>query len=1440
MSVLSNDDFFAKHPEKVLGEETTVSNRFGRDSYTVLLQAERHKALETIKVPMPKDHFLTSFNSPKPSPSKMKTKQTPKPENVAHVIEKSRMEKVDHELGLHAGCGKDMHCFDDVFQKYNSGITEAEVRAWVWYQTQSGGIMDPAIVSRPENGWSRFYEKKPDLNGLVKAGALVFDGQEYVPSAIYFSGNIYEKIQRVRRKKELLIQKLGMAAYEQLLKELEAAKPRTLSITGDESRRLYIDPKSELAESFMIGGLRDTSPFEEPKSLQAAFMQDYIYDLDTAEIKQRFGANRRDIIGQYFDSRPIRNASDSEKLQRRRSAEEAAKALFAEFLEQELLREDQQKIDYLWNSTYNHFKPYDYNKIPVGFEVSAYFKKSPLQIRPAQREGVAFLTVTGSGHVAYDVGLGKTMTSILYLAQGFYCGMFKRPIVAVPKNVYHKWLAEISGKVDKAGNKIAGILPQVKVYDLHNLGDSYLKQITNDDGQIEIPEEQAILLMTKEGLRRMGFGEETEKTLVQEVKVILSQNEGAVSERKQALVENDIEDIVSRALIDTKVDIEELGADCLITDETHFFKNIFSDVKGELKDPEAEGRGRRTERTFQIQGAKPSQVGVKAFMLSQYILKNNHLRNVVGLTATPFTNNPLEIYSMLSLVAYRDMQQMGIRNISTFFSNFVNETWEEAFTSKGRYSPKKVIKSFNNLPVLQELIYKYINYKLGEEVGIERPEKIVLPMLTDENGVILPAEKQISTFLQPTQLQKDWFGEISMLASPNRQVQENSRLWPYIELDDKGRPMGLDLLIITFGRTCALSPYLLRAQGDPVVTRPPAFSPKVFVESAPKIYYAIKCMESVVNYHRANKEPISGQVLFMSIGTQAFEMIRDYIAERGWLKADEIGIIDGKTTESKREKIKNDFLNPQGTIKLILGSSAILVGVDLQNQSSVLYNLTLPWNPTDVRQLEGRIWRFGNIFEHIRIVNPLVENSVDAFLFQLLYEKTARINNIWQRGQSSSALNIDEFNPQELRDLVITDPVIRADREISNQLQLVEAEIAAMNIRKESMRSGADVLRKLSAHEESFEKHLQKGLEVADRDWLQGKDTNDVRIQYQLVRKFASRIGYEWGVRVAVDNVISSRKRSKALLKSLAGKLDDGADTETILQQEADRLNNEIEAAEERQRKLKSDKYRALLVARYQQEIDEREVQSRGMADVVKEFTSLNYLLSCNKLTGKSCDTDGIVHAPKMSPVEISVPIPEIDDSFKNEVRHITREAYPFLHKLMPAHQRSIVRNEMFDELSISVLPELEAQLASIPRFSPRAGLGEEEPLMAYAHYFYGGSDWFITEYDPTEKVFFGQVILNQDSINSELGYISTEELVKNGKIELDFYWEPINLAAALHRADSSFFPKPEKKVQQKVVGKLQYQEAIQAITLGMGFIDNKKPYQEAIQTLELAMQFAA
>ncbi len=45
-------------------------------------------------------------------------------------------------------------------------------------------------------------------------------------------------------------------------------------------------------------------------------------------------------------------------------------------------------------------------------------------------------------------------------------------------------------------------------------------------------------------------------------------------------------------------------------------------------------------------------------------------------------------------------------------------------------------------------------------------------------------------------------------------------------------------------------------------------------------------------------------------------------------------------------------------------------------------------------------------------------------------------------------------------------------------------------------------------------------------------------------------------------------------------------------------------------------------------------------------------------------------------------------------------------------------------------------------------------------HFFLGGCDWYIAEYDPQDQTFFGFAILNDDYEMAEWGYISFEELV--------------------------------------------------------------------------------
>ena len=69
------------------------------------------------------------------------------------------------------------------------------------------------------------------------------------------------------------------------------------------------------------------------------------------------------------------------------------------------------------------------------------------------------------------------------------------------------------------------------------------------------------------------------------------------------------------------------------------------------------------------------------------------------------------------------------------------------------------------------------------------------------------------------------------------------------------------------------------------------------------------------------------------------------------------------------------------------------------------------------------------------------------------------------------------------------------------------------------------------------------------------------------------------------------------------------------------------------------------------------------------------------------------------------------------------------------------------------------------------------EETMIQMHLSIGRSHWYVAEYSPEERIFFGYAILNGDTWNAEWGYSSLDELMEqdfNGlKVERDFSWEP-------------------------------------------------------------------
>lgn len=98
-------------------------------------------------------------------------------------------------------------------------------------------------------------------------------------------------------------------------------------------------------------------------------------------------------------------------------------------------------------------------------------------------------------------------------------------------------------------------------------------------------------------------------------------------------------------------------------------------------------------------------------------------------------------------------------------------------------------------------------------------------------------------------------------------------------------------------------------------------------------------------------------------------------------------------------------------------------------------------------------------------------------------------------------------------------------------------------------------------------------------------------------------------------------------------------------------------------------------------------------------------------------------------------------------------------------------------------------RLARIPRLYETEHIPVEAKII-HLHFFIGGCDWFIAEYDGGD-LFFGYAVLNGDYGNAEWGYVSFAELkaVKVGFLEVDCETEGV------------WRPRPASEVDKMRIG---------------------------------------
>lgn len=1009
-------------------------------------------------------------------------------------------------------------------QKYGKNWNEDE-RVF-WAATDYKGYVDLSKLTTEEKA---ILKESPNYcaDPFISHDGSIIGGDRFIHKELYASGNIYQKLDLI----EKLHNKSDMAEkiYQKNKTILQEALPVPLKLN-----ELELSVNSPFIRDFKLNGENITEKFIKWATG---------YDLeDTQNSREQIsdfssaGINREDIpptitwedVTNYIDGIALpairdETLDEKEKSQIRNrkinDRQEAAEKLFTRYIKTVLTEDEGKALADAYNRRFNGSRDPDYAKLPLFIDgMNSYRKGSHFHLYDQQIKGISFLCNKGNGILAYDVGVGKTAAGITATVQQIQSVRCKRPLIIVPKSVIGKWESDIHE-----------LFPDIPVNNLGNFSRSATGAFYNKANHgLNIPS-GSITLATKEALNNIHWNKATvDKYLFNDYADLLGLTEKLSSNNPKERAETRekiYEEASGKVRDENYVEWINTGFDHVTVDEAHAYKKLERKPRASKG---KDGKERISEFNRIVGSGEPSGIAKKMFNVTQIIQQQNENRNVFMLTATPFTNSPLEVYSMLVYVARKEMETCGIKNLNDFCSQYAKTRFERVVKPNGSVEMATVMKEWGDLHGLQNILKQYIDKVDGEEAGIIRPEK-----------------KTHKVNLEATELQKQIF---------DFAIKEVMTYRPDKNSGEKGAPV---LEAMNMMRTACLSPALLKQEKLVNPTTKELLDIKLppieqIVDCSPKL--KLVCDTVVSNW---KKHQDCGQIIYMPEGTDAYPYVIDYMVKQG-VPREVFASIDGQAakiggknvkigkedeTDDIRAKVADAFNDKKNPCKILIGSYAISEGMDLNGNSVALYNTMVGWNPSECIQVEGRIWRQGNQQGHVHIVYPLIYDSIDSLLFQKHDEKESRIDQLFK--YKGNTLNVADLDPERLKYELIKDPTVRAKMKlddvaavIKNELLMLDSRLADYDSLVESKIKFTEKLAEKEASRKSYvdnhaksiadgnpnrsEEEQKAGLERFD------KSINDVKKQLENIRRKYAEMGIENDSdRTEYVNKINAEKHNK-------------------------------------------------------------------------------------------------------------------------------------------------------------------------------------------------------------------------------------------------------------------------------------------------------------------------
>ncbi len=258
-------------------------------------------------------------------------------------------------------------------------------------------------------------------------------------------------------KKDEYIRRFGQEIYALHISTLEPTwveiNKTRLSVRGDKDMRLILIPISSLADDIKISGIvspTDKATIQSNFRVYTSFkkgelVEDFTNDYGAnsnyinkkvislqegfilwckqagrGQQAQEYGVQwsaittgLEELLDYYL--KPKSNPFSKEKggedkwARYQDDAKKVGERLFAQFLAEGLVPEDQLKVEYIWNSIFNSFIEPNLDEVPIGFTYKKYLKDLYLFVlRDSNLRDILYYLTRGSIGMAYGVRLRKT------------------------------------------------------------------------------------------------------------------------------------------------------------------------------------------------------------------------------------------------------------------------------------------------------------------------------------------------------------------------------------------------------------------------------------------------------------------------------------------------------------------------------------------------------------------------------------------------------------------------------------------------------------------------------------------------------------------------------------------------------------------------------------------------------------------------------------------------------------------------------------------------------------------------------------------------------------------------------------------------------------------------------------------------------------------------